>query len=485
MKLGPIALKIRQADTRFGDRVSGIAELNSILVAEGGQTLNADTLFVVHLGDTASENAHDSGISQKVSESFAVIAAVANDGRYSDRSGIEAVDLMHDVRDEIWRAILGWEWPNVSDDRDHRQMTKVSYNGAAIIEVTSAWVWMEFDFVGSLRISDSDGVTETDAVLYEEAWAQFKKPEELPMKAGTKLPLDDDDVLAEARAYVPGAFSFDDLPPFVSQVLGISYSDGEVYGDIATGSGYAWFKDEVTVAQFERFAVHGHKSKFALVVTDSAGKRACGYIGKYLSNSPMCGSELLLNPSFETWDGADDPADWIENGDSAPTKTVSEENVIVQSGSSSLKMVAAAGDGATFDVRQYLAFTDLIALNARYRIDVYRYVTAIDAGIFEVDYDDAFISIPDVEATTIDSTWALVSRDTNAKVNGNNRGRIRLLNNGSTNATCYWDNCSIKRIQHYGLAIKAVPKSKDSRGWYSIDSGFDATDIVSYAVYPV
>ena len=52
MKLGPIVLKLRAADTRFENRIAGAAELAAAL--EG--TLQKEMAFVIQLDENATPN---------------------------------------------------------------------------------------------------------------------------------------------------------------------------------------------------------------------------------------------------------------------------------------------------------------------------------------------------------------------------------------------------------------------------------------------
>lgn len=146
MKLGQIALKIRAAETRFKDYVAGAAEFGYAWK----NILKTEMAFVVPLTETASANDQDVGINQKVTERFAVVIVLRNDTSSKDRTGLTAYDLIHDVRAEIFSAILGWQLEDAE--------SVISYAGARLLNVNEANLWYQFEFVSSYRLDDDDCV---------------------------------------------------------------------------------------------------------------------------------------------------------------------------------------------------------------------------------------------------------------------------------------------------------------------------------------
>lgn len=179
MNLGVVALKLRAANTRFGNRVVGTAEL--ALAQE--YTLQNETAFVIPLSEnTKGPNQNDTFINQRITESFGVIVAIKNDSATTDKLGFKAYDAHGDVRKELLRALLGWTIPEASDGTA-TTAALVYYNGGRVIDITPAWFWYSFEFIAESRItSDVDGVdtaleaTYTDQFLkvYTQ-WAVFDK----------------------------------------------------------------------------------------------------------------------------------------------------------------------------------------------------------------------------------------------------------------------------------------------------------------------
>ena len=163
MRLGKIALKLRMADTRFKTRVGGSAELALALAG----TLDDEMAFVIPISEACPENSWDSGINQKVTERFAVVVAVYNDSDAKDKLGIVSYDSLHEIRKEVWGAILGWQ----QDDSE----SLTYYRGGRLLQITRAFLWYQFEFEQGIRITNSDGIdTGSDALSYfNKVWSDM------------------------------------------------------------------------------------------------------------------------------------------------------------------------------------------------------------------------------------------------------------------------------------------------------------------------
>ena len=146
MKIGPIVLKLRLAETQFGNKIAGAAELDYALRG----TLQEEMAFVIQLAEAASPNELDAGINQKVTESFGVIVMLNNATSDKDKTGLTAYDSLYDVRTQLFSALLGWQIPGTED--------LVSYAGGSILGINRAQFWYQFEFKTVTRIDDDDGV---------------------------------------------------------------------------------------------------------------------------------------------------------------------------------------------------------------------------------------------------------------------------------------------------------------------------------------
>ena len=142
MRLGPIAIKLRLANTRFETRVAGATELELAV----NNTLSKDSAFVVPIADDCPKNQYDNHINQTITERFGVVVALANDSTDKDKTGITAFDLIHEVRNEIHKAILGWMLQDAE--------SIIFYRGGRILGNHRAYLWYVFEFEYESRLSD-------------------------------------------------------------------------------------------------------------------------------------------------------------------------------------------------------------------------------------------------------------------------------------------------------------------------------------------
>lgn len=141
MKIGKIVLKIRAADTTFGNYIGGSAELNNALE----HTLRREMAFVIPLAESAELNDYDSGINQIITERFGVIVALRNDTTDKDKQGITAYDRLFDIRSELFRAILGW-YMNEAE-------SLIYYRGGSLVGFDGAYLWYQFEFEYNTRVA--------------------------------------------------------------------------------------------------------------------------------------------------------------------------------------------------------------------------------------------------------------------------------------------------------------------------------------------
>ena len=144
MRLGQIVLRIRAKKTRFGNYIGGAAELDVAIK----NTLRRDMAFVIPLLDDCPANQYDTTINQIITERFGVIVALANDVTQSEKLGFTAYDQLHDVRGELFKALLNW----IPLDAE----SQVCYVGGKIIDINNAYLWYQFEFQYKSRITIGD-----------------------------------------------------------------------------------------------------------------------------------------------------------------------------------------------------------------------------------------------------------------------------------------------------------------------------------------
>ena len=154
MKLGYIVLRLRLANTRFGNFVAGSAELDIALK----NTLKKDMAFVLPLTEESAPNQYDNSINQIITERFAVLVALANDANQSAKTGITAYDQLHEIRSEFFRALLGWQIIGAE--------SLIYYAGAKLINIDNAYLWYQFEFEFKSRLVEFDGYADIDYSSY-------------------------------------------------------------------------------------------------------------------------------------------------------------------------------------------------------------------------------------------------------------------------------------------------------------------------------
>jgi hypothetical protein len=175
MQIGRIVLKLRADKTSFGNNIYGAAELN--LAVTNTLTGPEKFAFVIPVSEDVKENEYHPGVNQLVYERFAVIVALPSDTTQKDKTGIRAYDALHDARGELFRTLVGW-------DLGYDGM--VYYRAGKMIGIDRAWLWYQFEFEYTARISsnpDGYGEMETTTVDdrkqvsqlpdFNDVWAQY------------------------------------------------------------------------------------------------------------------------------------------------------------------------------------------------------------------------------------------------------------------------------------------------------------------------
>lgn len=161
MRLSLIVAKLKAANTRFKNRIAGAAQLDWCL----DNTFEGDTAFVVQIGESTNENEYDAGINQVIKERFAVIVALKNDLTILDKLGIRAYDSLHDIRAELWSALLNWNMPETEEP--------IYYMGGNIFAIHRGYLWYQYNFETSIRITDEDGIEPGSVDMLDKIYAEY------------------------------------------------------------------------------------------------------------------------------------------------------------------------------------------------------------------------------------------------------------------------------------------------------------------------
>jgi len=129
--------------------------------------LKKESAFVIQLSEAAANNGLEGAINQLITERFGVLVALDNGSSDRDKVGLIAYDTLAMVRSEIFKAILGWQMTGAE--------SVVSYGGGKIAGINRAYLWYQFEFIVTTRITDDDGIDVGTAELgpFDTIYAQW------------------------------------------------------------------------------------------------------------------------------------------------------------------------------------------------------------------------------------------------------------------------------------------------------------------------
>ena len=175
MKLLPIINRIKAECPSFNSRVAAFADLS--IVNEG--RFPTPAAFVVPQSDQANENTSMNGYRQNLKESFVVIVSLDP----QSREGTASVEAMHDIRAELWRALLTWQ-----PSEGHGG---IEYEGGELLDFNAAQFFYQYEFSAETQIIESDTARPAEeAALSDFTTAHVDmKPNDAKDPVGADIPL--------------------------------------------------------------------------------------------------------------------------------------------------------------------------------------------------------------------------------------------------------------------------------------------------------
>lgn len=150
MRVGKLILRMRHKQARykargmqasFGNFVGGSVEL-AIATAVPVQR---DSCFIIPLSEIAQVNKTESTIDQVIQERFAVLVCLVNKSTsIGDAYGIVGYNRIHDIRDEIFGAFLGFQLAEAEG--------VISFKGGALVDYSRSHLWYSFEFEYPARL---------------------------------------------------------------------------------------------------------------------------------------------------------------------------------------------------------------------------------------------------------------------------------------------------------------------------------------------
>lgn len=166
MRLKQAALARRGLQHTFDNFVGGSVEL-----AKAQQIpAQRDICFIVPLGGAAEASKVENFVDQILMERFAVIVCLKADNVVNDEYGALVYDRLHDIRDEVMSAFIGWQLGEAE--------SVIRYNSETLLDYDSAYLWYQFEFEYPARVlqrtitdtSDPDSADYTDGGVEDFGW---------------------------------------------------------------------------------------------------------------------------------------------------------------------------------------------------------------------------------------------------------------------------------------------------------------------------
>ncbi|MCY7262725.1 phage tail terminator protein [Pseudomonas protegens] len=137
MKLNPVVAQLRATCPTFAHRVTGGIDWDA--VAESAK-LDLPAAYVIASADAADDNIAQNAVIQRITDQFAVVVVL----EATDERGQEANDFLHDIRAELWRALVGW--------KPAPEYTPLEYGKGALLHISRARVVYQMTFVAAFQL---------------------------------------------------------------------------------------------------------------------------------------------------------------------------------------------------------------------------------------------------------------------------------------------------------------------------------------------
>jgi hypothetical protein len=147
--------------------------------------LSHPSAYVIATGDQATPNDVNTGVRQNITDEIDIVVVLDT----SDERGQAANDLLHVIRSELWRALVGW---SVGPDYD-----LMEYDGGALVHINRARVIYRYGFAAAFQLGRN---SERDPA---ETWHE-RELDGLPMLEGLDIKIDALDVMVDKNLAAAG-----------------------------------------------------------------------------------------------------------------------------------------------------------------------------------------------------------------------------------------------------------------------------------------
>lgn len=186
MKLSDVVGHLRTYCRTFDSRVFVAIDFKP----ERGQvSVEVPALVVMPADDEARAPIAQNLAVQEVIDRFTVVLMMAT---ASNERGDATADALHDLRAEVWRALLGW--------RPGDEYEPIEYEGGEIIDMNRAVTYYGMTFSAELTVGYSNGLP-SDAI--PQTWQEYELAQ-LPLLKRLNISVDVIDPIADPNLQKPG-----------------------------------------------------------------------------------------------------------------------------------------------------------------------------------------------------------------------------------------------------------------------------------------
>ncbi|MGG7557780.1 phage tail terminator protein [Pseudomonas sp. ES3] len=160
MKLNPIVAHLRATCPSFAQRISGGIDWDAVV--ESAQ-LALPAAYVIASADAAAPSRAQNATIQDITEQFAVVIVLDT----SDERGQQDNDLLHDLRAELWRALVGW--------RPGEDYDPIEYDKGSLLHISRARLVFQFTFFSGFQLGRNSVGRPGEPLAPAETWAELEQ----------------------------------------------------------------------------------------------------------------------------------------------------------------------------------------------------------------------------------------------------------------------------------------------------------------------
>lgn len=137
MKLSPIVAQLRADCPTFAQRVTAGIDWDAVV---DSAHLALPAAYVIAAADVAGDNKAQTGVLQDMTDLFSVVVVLES----GDERGQTANDALHDVRAELWRALVGWV-PGA-------EYSPIEYVKGELLHISRARTVYQYSFIADFQL---------------------------------------------------------------------------------------------------------------------------------------------------------------------------------------------------------------------------------------------------------------------------------------------------------------------------------------------